>query len=66
MNAWKEYADKLAEKLMDAGNIVFAALIIGQFVGDKPFDWGSAVISGAAWLGLYAVAYVVVYLGRRE
>jgi hypothetical protein len=65
MNVWKQYVDKLADKLMDAGNIVFAALIIGQIVAGK-VDWISTVVAGIAWLGLYGFAYFVLYLARKE
>lgn len=45
MKVWEDYADKLADKLMDAGNIGFAALIIGQIVAGE-LSWLSALISG--------------------
>lgn len=65
MKVWEDYADKLADKLMDAGNIVFAALIIGQIVAGD-LGWGSAFMSGIALIVLYGAAYWVLYLGRRE
>lgn len=64
MTVWEEYAGKLADKLMDAGNIVLAALIVGQIVAGK-LDWVGAAVSGAAWLGLYTMAYLALYWGRR-
>ncbi len=65
MGVWETYADKLSDKLMDAGNIVFAALIVGQIVVGK-LDWVGAAVSGAAWLGLYGIAYWVLYLGQQR
>lgn len=66
MNAWKDYADKLADKLMDAGNITFAALIVGQVISGQPFNWVIAIAGGIVWLMLYAAAYFVVQWGRGE
>jgi hypothetical protein len=65
MNSWKAYADKLADKLMDAGNITFAALIVGQLIGGQPFNWALAGVGGMAWLSFYAFAWIVVRLASR-
>jgi len=66
MNAWEEYAAKLADKLMDAGNITFAALIVGQILSARPFRWEVAVLGFIAWLGFYSAAFFVVRWKRRE
>jgi hypothetical protein len=65
MNALREYADKLADKLMDAGNITFAALIVGQILGGRPFRWDIAALGGLAWLGFYIASYFAVRLKTR-
>jgi hypothetical protein len=65
MNSWKAYADKLADKLMDAGNITFAALIVGQLISRQPFNWALAGIGGVAWLGFYVFAWILVRLASR-
>ncbi len=66
MNAWKEYADKLADKLMDAGNITFAALIVGQILSGQPFNWWLAGLGAIAWAGFYIWGYFVLQWGRGE
>ncbi len=51
----------LSDKLGDLGNLAAAALVLGQFISDKPFDW-SVFIAG----GLFTLAcYVSGYLLRR-
>lgn len=66
MNAWKEYADKLADKLMDAGNITFAALIVGQLLSGQPFNWVVAALGFVFWLWFYITGYLVVRWGRKD
>jgi hypothetical protein len=66
MNGWREYADKLADKLMDAGNITFAALIVGQLISGRPFNWGIAALGAVAWVGFYFWAWAVLQWRRGE
>jgi len=37
--SWQIFAAKIADKLMDAGNIAFGALVIGQLISGQPFNW---------------------------
>lgn len=66
MNGWREYAGRLSDKLMDAGNITFGALIVGQLISDRPFNWILAVAGAVVWVILYAGAYTVVQWGRGD
>ena len=66
MNAWREYAGKLADKLMDAGNITFAALSVGQLLSGRPFRWDIAALGLVFWVWFCFVGYLVVRWGRRE
>jgi len=66
MNTWKAYADKLADKLMDAGNLTFAALLVGQLLSGQPFRWDLAAAGAIFWLWTYAVGFLVLRWGRRD
>jgi len=66
LRPWQEYADKLADKLMDAGNITFAALIVGQLVSGRPFSWVIAVLGAVAWVGFYLWAWAVLQWKTRR
>lgn len=59
MGTRKEYSSKLADKLMDVGNLAFAALIIGQLLGGE-FQWGMAILGLGFWISTYAMAYLLV------
>jgi len=64
--AWRRFVGKLADKLLDAGNIVFGALIVGQLLSGKPFDWGVALLGLGAWVVFVMASYVMVYLSRGD
>ena len=59
MKRWHAYADKLADKLMDAGNLVFGALIVGQLISTREFNWWIAGLGLIALIGFYRAAYIV-------
>lgn len=42
MKPWQNLASKLADKLMDLANFTAGALIIGQLISGRPFDWAIA------------------------
>jgi len=46
---------------MDAGNLAFGALVVGQSLGGAPFSW--AVTGGGLvlWAGLFAIAVALLY-----
>ncbi len=66
MKIWQQYAEKLSDKLMDAGNITFGALIVGQLLSEGPFDWGIAGVGASAWIGFYVWAWAVLQWERGE
>ena len=66
METWHAFIDKLADKLMDAGNLTFGALIVGQLIRGGPFNWWLAVLGAFAWIGLYGAAYSVLLWERGE
>lgn len=66
MKAWIDYADKLSEKLMDAGNITFAALIVGQLLSSRPFNWVIAALGAVARMGFYFWAWAMLQWRRVE
>lgn len=39
----------LAEKLLDAGNVIAGAMLFGQFITDRPFSPGIALVGLALW-----------------
>lgn len=66
MNRWRAYADKLADKLMDAGNLIFGALIVGQLISTREFNYWIAALGIAAWAGFYLWAWAVVVQSDRS
>ena len=63
---WRAFSGKLADKLLDAGNIVFGALIVGQLLGGQPFNWNVALIGLFSWLGFVTLSFILVYLSRGD
>ena len=61
--ARKRFAEKLAEKLMDAANITFGALVVGQFLGQQGFRWSLAIAGIGIWVILYGLSYLVIKFG---
>jgi hypothetical protein len=55
---WQKFLDKLADKLLDTGNITLGALVVGQFLGGQPFSLWLAVGGVVAWLGLLGLSYL--------
>jgi hypothetical protein len=50
---------KFAEKLMDLGNMILAALAIGQVLSDRR-DFFVAAIGVGAFMMLYIIAYAIM------
>lgn len=66
MRPWQNLASKLADKLMDLANFTAGALIIGQLISGRPFDWTIAGLGLGVWIALYIIASIAVLLGRGE
>lgn len=66
MKPWQNLASKLADKLMDLANFTAGALIIGQLISGRPFDWAIAGLGLGVWIALYIIASIAVLLGRGE
>lgn len=60
---WRSYASRMADKLMDAGNIAFGALVVGQMISGQPFDWALAFLGFGAWVLLYVLSFLAVIVG---
>ena len=41
----------LGETLRQMGNLSAAALVLGQFVGNRPLSWSVLVAGASAWVG---------------
>lgn len=52
---------KLADKLMDLANFTAGALIIGQLISGRPFNWAIAGLGLGVWVSLYSVAIMLYY-----
>ena len=61
--ARKIFAEKVAEKLMDAANIAFGALVVGQFLGQQGLSLALAVVGIGIWLSFYVLSYLVIKYG---
>ncbi len=46
---------------MDAGNIVFGALIVGQLFSGQAFNWWIALGGVGVWIGFFIVGTFLVY-----
>jgi hypothetical protein len=62
----KIFAEQLAEKLMDAANIGFGALVVGQFLGSQGFSWALAITGVGLWIVLYGLSYLVIKYGMGD
>lgn len=51
---------------MDAGNISFAPLIVGQLVSGQSFRWDLAGLGLIALAGFYTASYFVLRWRRRD
>ena len=49
----------LMDKLPDAANLALGALVFGQFLGDRPFSVGVAVLGMATWAAFLGGAFVL-------
>ena len=58
-----EQRQMFTDKLPDAANLALGALVFGQFLGDRPFSPGVAVLGTAAWVVLVGSAFT---LGRKR
>ena len=56
-----KFRSRLSEKLMDLGNLVAAALIIGQFISDREFSVTLFIIGMILAIILYLASYIVSF-----
>jgi len=52
---------KLADKLMDLANFTAGALVIGQLISGRPFNWTIAGLGLGIWIALYTFAGLLYY-----
>lgn len=55
---------RIGEKFLDLGNIAAGALMFGQFISDKPFSLGIAVLGFLVVIVLYLVGLWVMRGGE--
>ena len=53
------FRSRLSEKLMDLGNLIAIALVIGQFVSGQEFSLALFIVGLALMFGCYIMSYVV-------
>jgi hypothetical protein len=49
----------LSDTVRDLANLVAAALVLGQFVGERPFSWLLMLTGSAVWISLVVFGLVV-------
>ncbi len=54
-----QFRSRLSEKLMELGNLIAIALVIGQFVSGKEFSLALFFVGLALMVGCYIMSYVV-------
>ena len=64
--SWKRVLPQLAEKLMDAGNLAFAGLLLGQLIGQTPLDLRTAGLGVGLWLALMGAGALMLYFNAGE
>jgi hypothetical protein len=50
---------ELSETVRDLANLTFAALVLGQFIGDAPISWHAVVSGSLMWVVLVVFAPVL-------
>lgn len=61
----KEDRGRVAEKIMEWGNLVFVTSSVGQFVSPQPFNRPLAIIGAVLTLLAYTMALRIMKGGRR-
>lgn len=54
---------RIAEKLMELGNLVLAALVVGQIISDRRENLVIAAVGIAIFVGLYFCGYQIMKRG---
>ena len=49
----------LSGTIRELANLVAAALVVGQFVGARPFSWRLMLIGAAVWIGFVVFGLVL-------
>ncbi len=60
----EKLGDKLADSLMGLANLLLLALVVGQVFSSQPFSLLWAFVGASAWIILYVVASLLLYLLR--
>lgn len=55
---------RVGEKIMEWGNLLFAGLVIGQFVTPTPFRLSLAFVGAVGMLGAYFIAVLLMRGGK--
>jgi hypothetical protein len=50
----------LGETLRQVGNLSIAALVLGQFVGNRPLSWPVLGAGAGAWVGFVAAGILLL------
>ncbi len=53
-----------AEKSIDLGHVTFGALVVGQFLTDRPFSWVLFALGVLVLTASYAVSYLLLRGGE--
>ncbi|MDW8111033.1 MAG: hypothetical protein RMJ96_05460 [Candidatus Bipolaricaulota bacterium] len=53
-----------AEKSIDLGHVTFGALVVGQFLTERPFSWVLFVLGVVVLAASYAVSYLLLKGGE--
>lgn len=57
----KVFKARLSEKLMELGNLTIGALVLGQFVSDRPFSAPVFIVGVVLAVLCYSVSYLISY-----
>jgi len=49
----------LSETTRDLANLVFGALVLSQFIGDRGWSWWQVTLRSALWLALVSCALAI-------
>jgi len=63
---WRAYLGQISGKLLDFGNIVFAAVIAGQLFDGIPLNWFITLSGAGLWLAMHAIAFATVFFERSD
>ena len=65
-HSWQSVGSHLGDKLMDTGNLVFGALVVGQLLSGQPYNWWLTLGGLIMWIGFFIVGTFLVYFSRGD